>query len=185
MLVRETRRVLFCELWSGADPNVPVPALRYVDEDDEDDEDNHDDDSLGCSAVYAACLGGHAELLEHLGPDPERHDYDNLYRVAANVAVVTLLARSGVPTDMTPLISWQFRSAGSWRGGRESVEVLRHLFESGARWEGASKKEIREVRRSLLETSDDLFVAFINILGEGDHCSREIRVELARSARLR
>lgn len=171
---------LLC-LWAGADPHVPVPALRYIDEEDEEDADDLDDDTLGCSAVYSACMGGHAELLERFGPDPARHDYDNLYRVAPNVGVVKLLARDALPTDMTPVIEWQLRFVGWWRGRRESVAVLRHLFECGARWEQASKSEIREIRRFLLDAPDDAFVALIKILGARDHCSREIRVELART----
>ena len=176
---------LLC-LWAGADQHAQAPSLPYtepwrgeVDDEDLEDEDGH------YTAIHAACSCGHAKLLERFGPDPERDDFDALYRYAANAEAVEVLARSALPTDLTPIVQTMVESAG-WRLDRwDSAAALRRLFELGARWDDASAKEIGAVRRGLLRTEDYTFRSLVLTLATGDACSPDVRRELGRTGAFR
>lgn len=135
----------------------------------------------GGSAVYGACYSGQVKLLERFAPDPTRYSFDRFYRVAHRAAVVEVLARSALPTDMTvvvqslvQLVGWGFRS-------RDALEALQRLFELGARWTAASPKDVGELRRSLFRLSEGWFKEVVLILGTDDYCLPELRRELART----
>ena len=173
---------LLC-LWAGADPHAEAPSLPYtepwtgeVDEDDLEDEDGHD------TAIHAACSCGHAELLERFEPDPARDDFDALYRSAANAETVEVLARSALPTDLTPVVQSMVESAGFAFQRWDSAAARRRLFELGARWENASAEVVGQVRRGLLRTRDHTFRSLVLALASSDACSPEIRRELGRTA---
>ena len=169
---------LLC-LWAGGDPHAAVPALGY---DYEDDDPEEDGEAWGSSAVFAACLSGHAGLLERFAPDPTRDNFDSLYRVAPNADVIDLLAHSALPADMTAVVQDQVRSAGWYFGGRDTAGALRRLFELGARWTDAPPQEVGQVRRMLFQTRDYVFKELVQVLGTEDYCAADIRRELARTA---
>jgi hypothetical protein len=175
-------------LWAGADPHAHADSLRYPHWQDasDDPEDDDDDDAFqGFSAIYEACHHGHVEILERLGPDPARDDFDELYRAARSGPVVGLLATLALPTNICEVIQshlfWLSWNSDGWR----SVEILRHLFEAGSRWDENSKEEIGHVRRGLLKTSDRTFIELMKLLATADYCSSDVRVELARTPSIR
>lgn len=174
------RGALLC-LWAGADPHARVPSLQFWDEDEEEDEDVDIVYPGYWSAVYGACYSGHITLLEKFCPDPALDEFERLYQLATNPAVVELLAPMALPLEMTEVVGHLLRSASGWFREREAIDTLERLFELGARWTEASKKEIREIRRFLLETDDHDFSRIIRILATEDYCSSEIRSELART----
>lgn len=169
-------------LWAGADPHAPAWSLRFgrLDEDEEDDEDRF----VGFSAIHEACSRGRVEILEQLGPDPARDDFEDLYHWAGNSAVMEVLARRQLPRDVGSVIAfyvswWSFRFDG-W-----SLEKLRTLFRLGARWERTSKDEVARVRQSILKLSDQAFEDVMRILSEDDHCAPEVRADLAKTPSIR
>lgn len=169
--------VMLC-LWAGADPHSAVPVLRWFRGDEGDEEDRY-------SAVYAACSGGHAEILERLKPTPARDDYEELYRCASNEKTIALLARTQLPANPSRLVALQLsRAAWSFRQDR-AVESLQVLFKVGVRWEASSSEEIADVRRALLKTHDWTFLRLMKLLATDDYCSREVLIELAKTPSIR
>ena len=81
-------------LWAGADAHAPAPSLRFP---DYAEDDCNGDSFLGFSAVHEACQRGNARILERLGPDPLRDNFDELYSIAGSAAVVEVLARLSLP----------------------------------------------------------------------------------------
>jgi len=90
-------------LWAGADPHAPAPSVRYPNYYEDDDEEE-EDRFIGFTAVYEACSAGHAEILERLGPDPERDDFGDLYAAARTTAVIDVLARVQPPDNAFPIL---------------------------------------------------------------------------------
>jgi len=172
--------VMLC-LWAGADPHASVASLRYMgiggDEVDEDE---------ATSAIQEACRQGHAAILERLGPDPARDDYEELYSSAANEQVIALLARSALPKDSGKVVALQLARAHLWTfGEHRPVEALRALFKGGVRWHASPAEEIARARRDLLRCGEYVFGDLMKLLATNDFCSREVLTELARTASMR
>jgi hypothetical protein len=158
-----------------------VPDLRYSSFSGDEDEDEEEGDT----AVQAACRYGQAAILERLGPEPARDDYDELYCSAANAEVVAILARSSLPTDSAKVVTTQLARADWTFGNHRPVETLHALFRAGVRWHASALDEIADVRRRLLRCSDCVFGELMKLLATADHCSREVLTELARTPRMR
>ena len=113
-------------LWAGANPHAVVPDLRYPDlTDDEDDtRDEGEERFLGWSAIQEACQAGHAKIVERLGLDPTRDNFEVLYRYAGSAAVVEMLLARARPNKVGEILQhqlWWF-SLDSF----QSLERLRH-----------------------------------------------------------
>ncbi|MGE0641782.1 MAG: hypothetical protein AB7G12_07350 [Thermoanaerobaculia bacterium] len=171
--------VMLC-LWAGANPHSQVPWLRYLGfgEVDPEDEDRH-------SAVEAACSGGHAPILEKLGPNPAVDDFEELYCSAANEKVIAVLLRQKLPKDAGRVIALQVARTHFRFGEYRPVEALRALFAAGVRWQEASAEEIASSRRDMLRCSDWDFADLMRLLAADDHCSKEVLSQLARTSSLR
>lgn len=178
------RGVQLC-LWAGADPHAPAIDLRYWRGSAHDGDANDGGDEIGVSAVYQACLRGNVEILKRLRPDPARDDFDRLYEVAGDRAVINLLAEHTLPKNVAAVIQhhlwWATLDRGQWR----STDTLRRLFEIGVRWTQSSPDEIANFRRSLLKASDSVFVDLLKLLATGDYCSTELLKDLARTPSMR
>jgi hypothetical protein len=91
------------------------------------------------------------------------------------------LARRALPKNVGAVIrsqaSWIALPWRSW----ESLDTLRSLFESGARWNTSSPEEIADVRRALLRLLDNTFVEAAKLLAKDDYCSDAILRELGRT----
>lgn len=177
--------MLLC-LWAGADPHASAPSLRWG----LPKEGRADDEDLdGASAVEEACRRGNVRIVERLGPDPERDDFDELYKAASTASVLDLLARHVPPRDGSAVLRdhlwWATFDWGFGHGTGRSLSTVRHLFELGVRWEGSSKDEIAEVRRWLLKSSRYTFVEAMKLLATKDYCEPEILAELGRTAAMR
>ena len=171
--------VMLC-LWAGGDPHALVPSLRFLGYGDEEP-----DEDEGSSAIQMACSHGHAGILERLGPDPTRDDFDILYWGATNEQTIALLARSALPKDPGRVISLQLARAGWPFHDHRPTEALRALFEAGVRWQTSPLQEIANARRDLLRCSDYVFADLMRLLTADDHCSQEVLVELARTPSIR
>jgi hypothetical protein len=171
--------VMLC-LWAGADAHAPAPDLDSPGpvEDDEDEEEWY-------SAVYQACSHGHAAILERLGPDPSRDDYEELYLRAPNEQVVEILARSALPRDHSTVVRMQLARLSWFFGGCRPVETLRALLEAGVRWHADSTSKIGDARRDLLKAKDWTFAELMQLLATDDYCSEEVLTELARTPTMR
>lgn len=174
-------------LWAGADPHTPAPDLRWPDlVDDEDPDCEPNDCYLGSTAIYEACSQGNAKLLQRLGPDPAVDDFDDLYQAAADGQVIEFLATLKSPSNVGMIVSrqalWmQERPVGHPR----SSDVLRRLFQVGARWTTSTPDEIASVRRSLLRMSPFNFEEAMKLLASRDYCSSEILRALGRTDTIR
>jgi hypothetical protein len=176
-------------LWAGADPHAPVPSLRYpTDVDEDDDECDEADRFVGSTAIDQACSHGELQILERLGPDPARDDFDKLFRRADNEYVIKFLARSGLPKDVGSVVRSQFfcmEEQPFGFGHPRSVDTIRPLFEAGARWETSEPDDIAAVRRSLLRMSDYNFVNAMKLLASNDYCSAALLHDLGRTPTMR
>jgi len=173
-------------LWAGADPHAPAADLRYPETHEEKDgEVGEGNRFLGFSAIWRACLRGNAEILERLGPDPSRDDFEDLYGAARSSAVIDLLARHALPQDVGALIHRHLWGLTIHVREWESLRTLRRIFELGVRWEESSAEAIAGIRAYLLKTSDESFVKVMQLFAEGDHCSPDILKELARTPSMR
>jgi hypothetical protein len=174
-------------VWAGADPHVPTPDLQstHLLEPGEEEEC---DRFIGWSAVEAAVLRGHTELLPILKPNPSRDKFEELYQSASDAATVEALARLAPPRDVGAIIRHQvFYLDDRWPGSstRRPVDVLTHVFKVGGRWVDSSADEIAVIRRHLLKASDCTFVEIMKMLAHDDHCSPTVLQELGRTPSIR
>src|SRR6266571_1741104 len=85
-------------LWAGADPHAPTLCLRFWRRSAGDDEnENNEDGEYLVSAINEACSRGLAEILKRLRPDPARDDFQALYQIATDRAVIDVLAEKMLP----------------------------------------------------------------------------------------
>lgn len=166
-------------LWAGADPHAPAPDLRYG---------SDDEDEYRYSAVYEASRAGHLEILEKLGPDPEKDDFDDLYRWAGSVRVIQHLWQIAPPSDPDDLVRHRIRTAmweiRSWMTA-SSIRALKCLFQLGLRWESSLAGDIASIRSSLIRASDKTFIEIVKTLAKEDYVAPEILHELARTPAMR
>jgi hypothetical protein len=148
---------------------------------DDDGEDDERERFPGFSAVSEACHNGDPRILQQLGPDPARDDFDELNGTGGSGAVVELLARLALPQDVGSVIRRQVACL-AWSLVRPpSLDTLRRLFRAGFRWETSKAHQIADVRRSLLHTADHTFVEVIKLLATNGNCSQEVLHELGRT----
>ena len=173
-------------LWAGADAHAPAHSLRFSDSYySEDNECDESDRFVGFSAIEEACRSGDVQILERLGPDPSRDNFDELYREAANSSIVELLARSALPKDMTSVLRSQIYWLVPFFGRPRSTYTLQSMFDAGGRWETSTTSEIGDIRRALLKTSDLTFADVMKLLAKDDHCSPTILRDLAKTPTIR
>ena len=171
-------------LWAGADAHAPAPSLRFPSSTDrEGDESDDSERFLGFTAIDEACSAGDARILERLGPDPCRDDFDELYRIAASGAVIELLARMAPPKIIGAVICSQVSRIAPPFG--HPLDTLQRLFESGARWEISPAKEIVDLRRALLRIPENMFVEVLKLLARDSYCSPTILQDLGRTSTMR
>ena len=172
--------VMLC-LWAGADAHVPTPSLDHPNWVDDDDSDDDSDRFLGFSATHQACLRNYSEILERLGPDPSTDDFDDLYRAAASGSVIRVLARRAFPKNVGAVIGSQISSMLPPFGRTQSLDIIRNLFECGARWNTTFDCDLAHVRRGLLKMTDAMFIDMVKLLTKRDYCSDAILQRLGRT----
>ncbi|MGH9389452.1 MAG: hypothetical protein ACRD1Z_07545, partial [Vicinamibacteria bacterium] len=165
-------------LWAGADPHAPAPSLRFP--------DLMDDEDMAATAIEEACREGHVRILDRLRPDPSRDDFDDLYRIAPNGAIVELLSRRALPKHVGGVIRMQVL----WLQDhpletQRSTDTLERLFEVGARWETSTPEEIAAVRSSLLKMRPYTFIEMMKLLAKGSHVDPAIPQALGRTPAIR
>jgi len=174
-------------LWAGADPHAPAPSLRYPDDTDEEDGESDPNERFrGFTAIHEACRGGHPGILERLGPDPLRDDFDDLYHAASHGGTLTFLSRYALPKKISAVLHWHLLWLRDFPFGTpRSTDTIRRLFEVGVRWESATPEEIKNIRWMLLRTRDDTFVEVMRLLARDGHCAPEILKALGRTPAMR
>jgi len=174
-------------LWAGADPHAPAPSLRYPDDTDEEDGESDPNERFrGFTAIHEASRGGHPGILERLGPDPLRDDFDDLYQAASHGGMITFLSRFALPKKISAVLHWHLLWLRDFPVGTpRSTDTIRRLFEVGVRWESATPEEIKTIRWMLLRTRDDTFVELMKLLARDAHCTTEILQTLGRTSAMR
>src|SRR5262249_28995669 len=155
--------------------------LRFGNRSASEDGNDNEDPFLGFSAVSEACSGGHVAILERLGPDPARDDFEELYRWARNGQIVAVLSRYAHPNDVGAVIHSRLMRIRAGFRDWESLDALRRLFEVGVRWKESSGETIAAVRWTLVKLPDQSFVDVVKLLATGDHSVPEILKELGRT----
>jgi hypothetical protein len=171
------RGTVLC-LWAGADPHAPAPDL----DDPEDEEGNE-------TAIEAAVMGGHADLLRVLKPDPTRDNFEELYRWAHNSQTVEALATFVPPKNAGPAIQHQLfylpsRFPYSSRYG-EGLHALEAVFRAGGRWTETTAEELKAIRYDLRKATDSEFVDVLKLLTQGEHCNPEVLRDLCQTPTMR
>jgi hypothetical protein len=129
-------------------------------------------------------MNADTRILELLGPDPSRDDFDELYALTSHDSIMRTLAPRALPKDGASVIRRQISRLSY--GRFSSVYALSCLFELGVRWETSSLKEIAQVRRDILKISEDYpFIELMKLLARDDHCSPAILKELGRTSGMR
>ncbi len=172
-------------LWAGGDAHAPAPSLRFPEFADDDTDGDESGRFLGFSAIHEACQKGDARILERLGPDPSRDDFDELYSTAGSGAVIEVLAHLTLPRDVGAVIHRQVSWLTLSFGQPSSLDALQHLFQAGTRWETSSAEQIADVRRSLLRMPDHMFVDVLKLLATDSYCSPPLLQELGRTPTMR
>ena len=165
-------------LWAGADPHAPTLDLDYP-----------EDEELNETAIAAAVMGGHADLLPILKPDPTRDNFEALYRWARNSQTVEALAKIAPPRNAGPAIRHQLSSLPSRfpyssRYG-EGLPALEAVFRAGGRWTQTTPEELKAIRYDLHKATDSEFVDVLKLLTHGDHCSPDVLRELCQTPTMR
>jgi hypothetical protein len=177
--------IMLC-LWAGADPHAPAMSLRNRDVADEDDtEADETDRFLGFTAVYHACNRGDAEILQRLGPDPARDDFDDLYATARYSTIVKILARYALPGDVGKILNSQLTWITPPFGRTPSLDAIEAVFAVAGRWHTSTAYEIGSIRRSLLKLPNYTFVDAMKLLARNDHCALEILRQLGQTPSMR
>lgn len=165
--------IMLC-LWAGADPHAGAPDLEYG-RDDDSEEDYR-------SAVHVAASWDNVWALRRFKPDPEKIDFDELYRAAGRRDTVEFLAGIKPPCDLIGILSRMSWAAGcSWRRRAEWKNAMLAVLTHGKRWEHAEKDVLADMRRNLLRASDWALENFLRELSRPEFCSPEIFHELTRT----
>jgi ankyrin repeat protein len=175
-------------LWAGADPHAPAPSLSFIGHgwyDEESEEGEEDSGFRGFTAIYEACLLGHANTLRMLGPDPALDDFQDLYLAASDRWVVEELARIQPLDDAGRFLASRLGRIWRHEDGWRTTGALECVFKHGARWRDGTPELIAAVRHDLLRTSTHVFVDVMKLLARADHCTPDIRLELARTPAMR
>lgn len=164
-------------LWAGADPHTPAS-----DASDESDTENGEEPS-GWSAIEEAASEGNRSLLQRLGPDPSRDNFDDLYRYAKYGSIISFLSSVQLPKDFTSILNSQLwwvanpLPFGSPRG----TGTIEALLACKVRWEEVDPKRLADIRRSLLKLHDYELKTIMIRLRRPDICAAETYQELIRT----
>jgi hypothetical protein len=150
-------------------------------------EEEDESQEINWSAVEAAAMRGHTELLRLLRPDPSRDNFEELYQFAADGGTVDVLAKIAPPRDVGAIIRTQAVYFDSRWPVRTSnpIRVLEQVFAAGGRWVESPPEEIASIRRSLLKASDYTFIDLMKLFAQNDYCSPAVLQELGRTPRIR
>jgi hypothetical protein len=176
-------------LWAGADPHARVPDpdsnVGQVTEPEYDDE-VEEDTSPGWSAIEEAASAGQASILKRLGPDPNRDDFDNLYRYAKDESIIIAIMGLQPPKDLTSILSWHV----SWLGDRfpgltgRSSRTIEAILQCGTQWSEPDAKRLADIRRWLLHAGDYELKPILALLIQSEVCAPETYRELVRTPRM-
>ena len=169
-------------LWAGADAHAPAPNPESGLSEDADTEEG-EERFTGWSAIEQAASEGHLTILQRLGPDPARDDFDNLYRYAKYGSVIAFLATIQPPKDLTSILSWHLRWVGNpfpWAShvGTGTVEAL---LSCRVRWEETNPDRVADIRRSILKVGDYDLKTILSRLRRSEVCAPETYQELVRT----
>lgn len=162
-------------LWAGADAHAPA----YDDIDTDEGEERS-----GWSAVERAASEGHLPILQRLGPDPSRDNFDDLYRYAKYGSIISFLSTIQLPKDLTSILNshlWWVANPfplGSFHRGTGAIEAL---LACKVRWEESDPQRLADIRRSLLKLRDYDLRTIMGRLKRPEICALETYQELIKT----
>ncbi len=180
------RGVALC-LWAGADPHAPAPSPDLgiaEDADSEEDEERF----RGWSAIAEAARAGHLGILQRLGPDPARDDFDELYECARYQSTVAFLLTMQPPRDLTRILSWHLRWVEdrifNISVGYGGTGVIEAILKCGVCWDERDRERLADIRRFLLKISDYHLKTIVYLLERPDICAPATYQELTRTPKM-
>ena len=165
-------------LWAGADPHTRVSEASGNPDTEADNEPS------GWSAIERAASEGNLPILQRLGPDPSRDNFDELYRYAENGSIISFLSTIELPKDMPSILNAQL----SWASipfpysGTRGTGAVEALLACKVRWEEIDPQRLGHIRRSLLKVRDYELRAIVTRLKRPDVCSPETYQALIRTS---
>jgi hypothetical protein len=106
-------------------------------------------------------------MLERLGPDPARDDFDDLYQSAKYEHVVQYLAAICPPRDLTSILQLHvllIAPSPFHHGG--STSALEAILKCGVCWQETDSEKLARLRRCLMKISDYDFRTVMRLLGK-------------------
>jgi len=170
------RGVALC-LWAGADPHVPASDTV-----EQSDTENGEEPS-GWSAIEEAASEGDLAILQRLGPDPVRDNFDELYRYARYGTIVSFLSTIQKPNNITSILSsqlWWVATPLPYSSPRGSG-VIEAVLSCGVRWEEQNPRLLNNIRRSLLKLHDYGLTVLVKRLKRPEVCVPETYQALIRT----
>lgn len=164
-------------MWAGADSHRKVPTLRYSDNDDDPDDERH-------SAIERAVSFGHGKLLRYLKPDPDLHDFDELWADVCDPDSLDVLFDRRPPRDWSKAIERNISRMAWWcRSPDANRACLERIFDHHwGRLNALEPRKCADLRRDLLKIdygSD--FAWILGRLAKPRHCDPKIFAELVRT----
>ncbi len=156
-------------LWAGADAHARTSEVS----DNPDTET--DNEPSGWSAIEQAASEGNLPILQRLGPDPSRDNFEELYRYAENGSIISFLSTIQLPKEITSILNsqlWWVANSFPFSSPR-GTGAVEALLACKVRWEEIDPQRIGHIRRSLLKISDYELMAIITRLKRPQVCSPE------------
>lgn len=166
-------------LWAGADPHPPAPNPELGFGEDEEAEDD-DESFAGWTAIEEAASNGHLDILKRLAPDPQRDDFDSLYRYARDAFIIEFLLTIQPPRDLTSIFSSHLMP---WHD-RAPTGPIEALLNCGVQWVESDANRLGEIRRSLLKLDDYHLKCILSRFKKPEVCAPEIYHELTRTPKM-
>ena len=156
-------------LWAGADAHARTSEVS------DNPETETDNEPTGWSAIDEAVSTGSLSILQRLGPDPCRDNFEDLYRYAENGSIISFLSTIQSPKDITSILNsqlwWVAKSFPfSSPRGTGAVEAV---LACKVRWNETDPQRLGHIRRSLLKVRDYELRTIMTRLKRPDVCSPE------------
>jgi hypothetical protein len=163
-------------LWAGADAHAPAS----------DDADTGEGEGRsGWSAIERAASEGHLSILQRLGPDPSRDNFDELYRYAKSGSIISFLSSIQLPKDVTSIINsqlWWVANPFPWGSFHRGTGTIEALLACKVRWQEFDPQRLADIRRSLLKLRDYDLKPIMGRLKRPEVCAPETYQELIRTS---
>jgi hypothetical protein len=164
-------------LWAGADAHTPAS------EDTDTSDTENGEETSGWSAIEEAASEGNLSILQRLGPDPSRDNFDELYRYAKYGSIISFLSTIQLPKDVTSILNsqlWWVATSFPF-GSSRGTGAVEALLACKVQWREVDPQRLADIRRSLLKVRDYELKTIMIRLKRTDICTPETYEELIRT----